>query len=69
MRSVWITSTTDTINSICVIDAVVYFFPGVFYICIIVYILYVVIVVIMFYVELYTGFFFALTDLLYNLPI
>ena len=69
MRSVWITSTTYTINSICVIDAVVYFFPGVFCICIIVYILYVVIVVIMFYVELYTGFFFALTDLLYNLPI
>ena len=69
MRSVWITSTTDTINSIRAIDAVVYFFPGIFYICVIVYILYVAIVVIMFYVELYTGFFFALTDLLYNLPI
>ena len=41
MRSVWITSTTDTINSIRAIDAVVYFFPGIFCICVIVYILYV----------------------------
>ena len=64
MRSVWITSTTDTINSIRAIDAVVYFFPGVFCICVIVYILYVALVVIMFYVELLYRIFFCFDGLI-----
>jgi hypothetical protein len=37
MRSVYITSTTINIISICVIDAVVNIFPGVFCNCVLVY--------------------------------